>query len=383
MKLLLILFSTILMCSSCKEDPNDPIITDPTPIIHSFQGEIGANDNSTIFSPDNNLLICGNTSGGICILKISKTGSQIWRKDYNFGDGSSASGVAQSGNQDIFICGTTYRNELVSNSDVLLVKTNPNGDTLWTKTYRGSGVDYGDYIISLDDGNILLCGSTCKTTSGDSCGIYLMKINTDGQTIWTKTFIEKDLIVPYHLLQTQNGELLITGMAIAEPFIRKLYLLKVSSEGTPLWEKTHESTSAQWGSSTVELSNGDLITCGGVADTGYNQVLIIKTDQQGNVLWKKEYGEVYLSEIGEAILANPDGTFTMTGGTLEGHSGQREVLILKVDQYGNQLVKNGFGHTLIDYGHNILKDSNDDNIITGQYNGGIFMTRTDNNCVFK
>lgn len=383
MKFLTVFASIIVLYSSCKEDPQVPVLPDPTPNLVTFEGEIGVNDNSTITSNDNNLLICGNTGiigSGICLIKISKTGAQIWRKDIIAGDGIVASGIAESANNDIFISCSD-----LAKSDGLLVKTNSSGDTLWTKTYGGDGDDYGDYIISLDDGNILLCGTSCKTTYGDSCGIYLMKVNTNGETIWATTFLEVGQAVqPYHVLQTQNGDYLITGMIFTySPFIRKMYLLKVNSNGIKLWHKVFESSSDQWGSSTAELSNGDLITCGGAADTGYNQILIIKTDGQGNVLWEKEYGEVYQSETGEAILVNFDGTFTMTGGSLKVHSGHREVLILKVDQDGNQLVMNGFGGPLFDYGYNILKDYNGDNLITGQYNGKIFFTRTDNNCVFK
>lgn len=376
MKFLTVLASIIVLYSSCKEDPQEPVLPDPTPMLSTFEGEIGANDNSTIPSNDNDLLICGNTPNGICILKISKTGAQIWRNDILSGNHWMVSGITQSSTNDIFISGIDY-----AKSDILLVKTNSSGDTLWTKTYGGSEVDYGDYIVSLSDGSILISGRTCKTIS--SCGAFLMKLNTNGDTLWTRTFIEENQIDPYHILQTQNGEILITGMAIASPSARKFSLLKVSSEGTLLWQKTLESTSEQWGRSTVELANGDLITCGGAADTGYNQILIIKTDGQGNVLWEKEYGETYLSEIGNAIQVNTDGSFVLTGGSMEAHSGQREVLILKVDQNGEQIVRNGFGHTLIDYGQNILKDDNDDNLITGEYNGKIFITRTDNNCVFK
>ena len=381
MKFLIVIASLVVLYSSCKEDPQEPVLPDPTPNLATFEGEIGTNDNSTIISNDNNLLICGNTGSigsGICLIKISKTGAQIWRKDIIVGNGTFASSIAESSDNDLFISGSD-----LAKSDGLLVKTNSSGDTLWTKSYGGVGVDYGDYIISLDDGNLLICGRTCKTTFGDSCGIFLMKVNTNGETIWTNTFLEEEQIVPYHLLQTQNGEYLITGMSVSSPLIRKLYLLKVNSLGIRTWSKIFESTSDQWGSSTAELSNGDLITCGGAADTGYNQILIIRTDGQGNVLWEKEFGEDYLSEIGEAILVNFDGTFTMTGGSSEIHGSHREVIILKVDQNGNQLVLNGFGRTLFDYGHNILKDDNDDNLITGQYNGKIFFTRTDNNCVFK
>jgi len=382
MKLLLILFSTILLCSSCKKDPEDPIIADPTPIIHSFQGEIGVNDNSTIFSVDNNLLICGNTPSGICALKLSKTGSQIWRKDYDTGDGSTASGIAQTNNGDIFICGSTYRNDTISNVDVLLIKTNSNGDTLWTKTYGGIKNDYGSYIISTLDGNLLICGISRNYTFVQYGYTFLIKIDTNGDTLWSRTFTE-DTEIPYHILQTQDGEFLVTGTINDTTTSGKMNLIKVNNDGIQTLNRKIESIRARWALSTMELSNDDLVTCGLIETDGLYQISLVKTDDQGNVIWEKEYGEDYLSEHGNAIQVNSDGTFIITGHSFENHSGQTGIVLLKVNENGDQLIRKDFGFTFIDYGKNILKDDNDDNIITGQYNGGIFLTRTDNNCVFK
>ena len=370
------------MYSSCKKDPEDPIILDPIPIIHSFAGEIGINDNSTIFSVDNNLLICGNTPSGICALKLSKTGSQLWRKDYDAGEGSTASAIAQSSNGDIFICGSTYRNESISNVDVLLIKTNSSGDTLCKKTDGGSKNEYGSYIISTSDGNLLICGISRNYTFVQYGYTYLIKIDTNGDTLWSRTFAE-DLIIPYHIMQTQDGEFLVTGTIQDSATSGKMNLIKMSNDGHQTWSRKIESTRARWAESTVELPNGDLVTCGLIATDGLHQISLVKTDGLGNKIWEEEYGESHLSDSGNSIQVNADGTFIITGYSFEQHSGQTGIILLKVDQNGDQLVRNDFGFTLIDYGRNVLKDDNDDNIITGQYNGGIFMTRTDNNCVFK
>lgn len=372
--LLALLFTCFL---SCKKEDDDPVIPDPTPRLSTFEGEIGVHDNSTILTSDHNLLICGNTTSGNCILNISTSGDLIWRKDIQ-GSHRMISGIAQSSDQHIFICGTD-----LSKSDVLLIKANPQGDTLWTKTYGGTREEWGDYIIPLHEGNILICGSVRDTNSPGTDGIYIVKLDNLGDTIWTRTYFEENDVIPFHVLQTTSGDILITGMMLYPSVGRKLYLLKLNAAGNMIWNKVIASATPQWGKSTIELPNGDLIICGGATDAGNNQVLLLKTDGQGNVLWHEEYGETYLSEIGNSIAANADGSFTITGSTMEAHSGQREILIVKVDQDGTQLTKNGFGHTLIDYGQNILKDENEDNLITGQYNGRIFFTRTDNNCVFK
>ena len=373
---------TLVVVSCCKEKDDPVVPEDPIPVIYSFNGEIGVNDNSTIASADDNLLICGNKSDTISVLKISKTGASIWQRDFRT-SGGRAWGIAEAGNQEIFVCGTTYRNDEASKADVLLVKLNSNGDTIWTKTYGGIEDEFGYYIITTQDGNLLICGTTDSNTSDGYNNIYLIKTNTNGDTIWTKTLLEPDQEHPYHILQTQNGEFLVTGTHTVSGAGKELYLIKISEIGTPLWNKKIDSQVGKWGLSTVELTNGDLMTCGKIANDTDTQVLLIKTDGLGNTYWEKEFGETYLDEQANAIQLNADGSYSLTGGFKEQHSGQSQILLIKVDQNGNLLFSKSFGGHILTYGQNIIKDVNDDNLITGQSNFSIFMTRTDNNGVFK
>ncbi len=383
MKTLLLLFTAFFLFFSCKKDQNEPIVPEPSPTLYSFTGEMRTNDNSTITSADNNLLICGYVPSHIFVLKISNTGSQIWRKEFYAGNFNFPSGIAQSGNQDIFVCGYTYKNENTSKADVLLMKLNSNGDTLWTKTYGGSEDDYGYYIITTQDGNLLICGTSSSSTDGGYSDIYLVKVNLDGDTLWTKTFLEENKEIPYHVMQTQNGEFLVTGAKEDTTFIRELYFLKVSSEGTPVWNKVIGTAFRKSGFSTLELSNGDLMTCGQISKIGDNQLLLVRTDSQGNEEWEKEYGDDHLSEQGTAIRFNEDSTFIVTGTSSSSHSGQQQIVLLKINPNGDLLFLKKFGESATSSGQNILKDVNDDNLITGNYNFNLFMTTTDNNGVFK
>jgi hypothetical protein len=110
MQQLTIFILIIILLTSCKKDKNITSTPKQQPNYFTFTGQIGTNDNSTVVSPDNNLIICGNTGSNISILKISKTGNQIWRKDFYAGSNSSASSIIQTPNQDFFICGSTSRN---------------------------------------------------------------------------------------------------------------------------------------------------------------------------------------------------------------------------------------------------------------------------------
>ncbi len=381
MKQLVIIVMTVFLFAACKMDNDDPPNPEPQPNYFTFTGYIGTNDNSTTVSVDNNLIICGNTGDKVTILKISKTGTQIWRSDFGAGNNSSASGVTEL-NEDIFICGSTSRNYSTTKHDILLIKANSAGDTIWTKTFGGSEAEYGTNIIATSDGNILIAGRTESFGAGSLGDIFLVKVNSSGDTLWTASYPDQDQEVPFHLMETKNGEYLVTGTNEDNGQYRELYLLKISATGQQLWNKKIGPPTWKWGYSTIELINGDLLTCGKHAATGYNQVLVVKTDNAGNVIWEKEYGTNNLSEEGKSIKQNSDGTFTITGTCFDISTGQTDIILLKIDQRGNQLWFKKFGSTS-GGGVNLIKDSNDDNIITGNCNGSIFMTRTDNNGVFK
>lgn len=383
MKQLTIFILTILFLASCKKDEDIPPTIEPQPNYFSFTGQIGTNDNSTVVSSDNNLVICGNSGTNLSILKITKAGSQVWRKDFTAGTNSSASAITQTPSQDLFICGKTSRNFSISDWDILLVKTNSSGDTIWTKTYGGSDEDYGYQVINTSDGNILLCGISYSFPPQSFADIYLIKVNYNGDTLWTRTYPNQDQEIPFHVMETQNGEYLVTGTNEDNSNPRGLYLFKVDASGNQLWNRTIGSGTLRWGFSTIELASGDLLTCGYHTSNGYSQVLLVKTDNEGNEIWQREFGDNNLSEQGISVKQNTDGSFIITGSSFDVSSGQTDIILLKVDANGNQLLLKKFGSSTGDSGVNLIKDSNDDNIITGNYNGQIFMTKTDNNGVFK
>jgi hypothetical protein len=383
MKQLAIFILTVMFLASCKKNTTTSPTPEPEPNYFTFNGQIGTNDNSTVDSNDDNLVICGNYNNNICILKISKTGNQIWRKDFYSGFGSEASGMIESSDHNFFICGKTSRNQFISMRDLLLIKTNSIGDTLWTKIYGGIKDDFGSQIIKSNDGNIVICGFSYSYNSESLCDIYLIKVNSDGDTLWTRNYPDQGQEVPFHLMETQNGEFLVTGTNEDNSNPRELYLLKVSANGTQVWNKKIGPATWKWGYSTIELSNGDLITCGAHPTNGYGQVLLVKTDHLGNEIWEKEFGENNLSEQGNSIKQNADGTFTITGSSYDVATMRTDIILLKVDQSGNQLWLKKVGSSSDDSGENLIKDNNDDNLISGNYNGNIFFTKTDNNGIFK
>ncbi|HOZ29374.1 MAG TPA: hypothetical protein PLL66_00485, partial [Bacteroidales bacterium] len=77
-------------------------------------------------------------------------------------------------------------------NDIYLVKTDENGDVLWTKTYGGMGEEKIGWamkhnIILTKDGGFVIVGYTNSYGNGDY-DIFLIKTDINGDTLWTKTY---------------------------------------------------------------------------------------------------------------------------------------------------------------------------------------------------
>ncbi len=98
----------------------------------------------------------------------------------------------------------------VGSGDVYLVKTDSLGDTLWTKTYGGNYPDYGLSVIRTPDGGYIITGATLSYGAG-SWDVYLLKIDSLGNTLWTKTYGGGEGDEGWFLSPTSDGGFIITG----------------------------------------------------------------------------------------------------------------------------------------------------------------------------
>ncbi len=352
--------------------------TEITPTVYEYNGFPRASDNCWLLTKDSSLVF-GGVFNAACFFKTSKKGQLTWWHDYTFGKTGEFCGVAETSTQDLFFCGSTT---IGSNTQVLLVKTNSKGDTIWSKTYGSGEVDRGSQIIRTKDDNLLLCGYTYKAKNGFA-DIYLIKVNQNGDTLWTMFYPDQDQELPFSAIQTQNGEFLITGSNSDNGQPGQVYLLKVGATGAKLWDKKMGPADWYWGRGAVELTTGDLMICGKHTSSGNDNILLIKTDAAGNAYWTKEFGNTDLNEEALSIVKNQDGTLSLTGSSGTTTYNDTRVVFLKVDADGKQILYTTFNDLTMKSGYEIIKDSNDDNILTGVSKSGVFFTRTDKDGKYK
>lgn len=236
----------------------------------------------------------------------------------------------------------TGDNDFPGNSGSALIRTDGNGDTLWTRKYYDS--PYGQSVIqTTDSGYVVL-------------GIYkwFKKINKFGNTIWSKVFpLSGFSSYTYDIVQTSDGGFVIGGQTdqFGAGSIDAL-LIKVDSSANFQWAKTYGGIGADNVTSIDQTSDGGFVLTG--VTNSYStdlNILVVKTDATGNLLWSKVYGGSEY-EYGWYIQQTIDNGFFIAGNLDTISNGISSIYLIKTDSLGNSGC-NELPHSLIQISQNI------------------------------
>jgi len=253
--------------------------------------------------------------------------------------------------------------------DAYLIKTDANGDSLWTRTFGGVGNEYGNCIQNTNDGGYIITGWTNSFGNG-MADLWLIKVDSTGIEQWNQTFGGPDTEMGYSVQQTTDGGYIITGKKYTgwPGNGYDVYLLKTDSNGIEQWSQTFGNAInyPEWGNSVQQTTDGGYIITGQSASSNADgEVCLIKTDSLGTQQWIKTFGGTIQDE-GRFVQQTTDGGYIITG--ITNNSGYKMYLI-KTDVNGDSLWTRTFGDVNNDSKGNSVQQTTDGGyIITGEYN---------------
>jgi len=198
--------------------------------------------------------------GGLMLLKVDSNGKQIWRKEYSSGDYNEGYSVKQTYDGGYVVVGGS--DDGGNEGSLWLLKTDVSGDTTWTKKYGGLGFDCGFEIQQTKDGGYIMVGEYGSTFSYDY-DLWLLKTNSFGDTLWTKTFGGYGNDEGYSVDCTSDGGYIICGCN--QHFILGLddfWIIKTDSTGSMEWDKILGGLNWDWGESIQQTADGGYIAVG-------------------------------------------------------------------------------------------------------------------------
>jgi len=271
----------------------------------------------------------------IFLIKTDANGNIIWAKTYGGTDNDLAYSVQQTSDGGYIVAGVTTSFG-ASNGDFFLVKTDANGNVIWAKTYGGTDNDLAYSVQQTSDGGYILAGWTLSFGAG-SWDIFFIKTDANGNIQWTKTYGGTGEDLAYSVQQTSDGGYIVAGYtgsfgAGSSDF----FLIKTDANGNLQWAKTYGGISHDEAYSVQQTSDGGYIVAGRTWSFGAGNwdILLIKTDANGNIIWAKTYGGTDY-DLAFSVQQTSDGGYILAGGTFSFGAGSYDIFLIKTDANGN------------------------------------------------
>lgn len=229
----------------------------------------------------------------------------------------------------------------------ILIKTNSNGDTLWTKKYITPYPGNVCHQIqpTSDSGFIIVGQRAMNSIPPINITTYLIKTDANGDTLWTNSISDSLNEPGQNIKQLQSGNYIIKRtrvyLASSNSNISPDFLLTLAdTNGTPIWTKTYGGIGGQAGYGLAVTSKEEFLLSG-FTDDGIVccDVYLVKTDSNGNHQWQKTFGAPgNTDDEGWYAIATSDGGFVVTGYRYNSSApGTTDAYLIKTDSLGNVL----------------------------------------------
>jgi len=253
-------------------------------------------------------------------LKYDSIGQLTWSRVYgsprNSEDRIWSACLDRAGN--IYVTGGSIA-DTVFNWDYLTIKYRPDGETCWMRRFDSPfrAEDKARAIAVDDSGNVLVTGWS-RSTQG-SFDYLTVKCTSSGDTVWTRRFDG-----PAHqedealgLAVDRWGDVIVTGKSADENKVPQIVTIKYDAQGRVVWQKTARGSgrSHNWPCAVKTDSLGNVFAAGTVSSAGKGyDYWLGKYDRAGKLLWSGSYdGAGQSNDIANGLALGANGRAVVAG----------------------------------------------------------------------
>ncbi|MCX7726096.1 MAG: cadherin-like beta sandwich domain-containing protein, partial [Chitinispirillaceae bacterium] len=295
---------------------------------------------------DNSFVITGVSDGNLLLLKVKEDGTKEWLQAYDFynyyKDSSyiriTGSSILYTKDNKIVVCGTGHREkgDIISFDNVYVIMFNNKGELLWLNKFEyGSGSS----IKSIEENRFVVGG--IKTAFAGSIPIIsissslLFEVDMNGNLVWNDSFnVIKET---YDILNTRDNSFILAGKRWDSYYdTHSSCIVKIknnSQEWIRIFGKEGKKSAA---TSICGMNDSSFVVTGYVysPENGTIDVYLWKMSNSGDKLWLKTFDNNEKNDYANSIEYAEDGGFIVVGTTYS-ESGDKDVLIIKTDPEGN------------------------------------------------
>jgi len=310
----------------------------------------------------------GAGKGDVWLLKLDSNGEKEWDKTFGGSEDDWISIIVQTKNSNFILAGTT-ESKGAGKGDVWIIKLDTNGEIDWDKTFGGNNLDCASSIIQTNDGGYAVVGETESKGAGER-DVWLLKLDTNGEKEWDKTFGGSDPESASSIIQTNDGGYAIVGgtqdgnFSKSDPLRRFIWFIKLDSNGEKEWDKAYlknYNKLIDWGSCFIqEITNGYLITgASSLKDSENSDIWVIKLDTNGEIDWDKTFDRKNDDNPESFIKTKDDGYAILC-------NANSDIWVIKLDTNGEIDWDRTFGGSGYDQAYSIIQTNDGGYAVVGR-----------------
>lgn len=278
----------------------------------------------------------GNGKKDVWLVKFDDNGQIIWQKTYGTALDDRAYQVKAASDGGYILTGSREIND--TNTDILLLKTDADGNEQWVKTFGGPGEDEGKSVAVTADGGYVMTGSYEVFTNNKN--IFVIRTEADGDEVWTNNLIgSADPDAGNAIITTTGGWYAVVGQF---GYSNDIYFFTMNDEGTQLLESTYGETGVEdIGLALSQTVDGGYIITGYSDEGASGYAILLRTNANGEEMWFRTYGKpgtplTIAINRGSSVFNTLDGGFIVCGSASENIlSNNDDLFLFKTDSLGN------------------------------------------------
>jgi len=328
--------------------------------------------NSIKQTSDGGYIIAGYTESfgagqqDVWLLKTDPNGDTVWTKTYGTVYNDVANYVQQTADSGYVIVGTTQ------DDDIWLIKTDHLGDSTWTKRYVTTYfVERGNCVQQITDGGYIITGRRYISLLGPGC-VVLLKTDANGDTVWCREYYFEPAHPSaggYCVQETFNGGYIVAGFTTSPGPPCWGILLKTDLNGNSVWCNLYGGYDPDiWVLSVKETADSEYIACGRSRPLGllsHSALWMVKTNSQGSCLMMREYGDSTNEKHGNSVEVTNEDDYIFTGSAYSDGALAGDAFLFKTEEDGDSLWCTVYGGVGADIGNEVLQTYDGGYIIVG------------------
>ncbi|MFS4466359.1 hypothetical protein [Maribacter sp. 2210JD10-5] len=339
------------------------------------------------------------------LLKLDAEGNMVWNKTYGGSKDDRGQSLVQTFDGGYALTGYAMSDDgdgSINNGfhDNWLLKLDASGIIEWEKSFGFSGHDHSYDILQTEDGGFFFTGflditsaradgnaEKANTLTRHGVGEFWgTKIDEKAQLQWRGYFGGTNNDRAHAVVQAEDDGFVMAGFSESNDFdisdtqgSYDFWMVKVDSKGNMLWERSFGGSGIEISYDIAKTSDNGYVLVGNTFSTdgdisnnkGESDIWMIKVNDAGSLVWEKTFGGSQF-EAAQAVIQSADGGFMLVGNTkstdkdTNTNVGENDIWLIKTDAEGSMVWQKSFGGTGIDFGFDLVENSDGSILVVGQ-----------------